>query len=74
MASQEIPEFLPGDIILCPGQRIMPHILTRWATQAHGEGPTFAVHTAPQPPLDHRDAGGRQTAEHQGVFPDAQGV
>lgn len=46
MASQEIPVFMPGDIILCPGKRIIPHILTRWATQARGERPTYAVHTA----------------------------
>ena len=46
MVSQEIPEFMPGDIIFCPGKRIIPHILTRWATQAHDERPTYAVHTA----------------------------
>jgi len=46
MAIQEIPKFLPGDIILCPGKRAIPHILTRWATQSHNEPPTYAVHTA----------------------------
>src|SRR6476660_7434119 len=46
MVSQEIPEFMPGDVILCPGRRVLPHILTRWATQAYKERPTYAVHTA----------------------------
>jgi hypothetical protein len=44
--SKQIPMFMPGDIILCPGKRVMPHILTRWATQARDERPTYAVHTA----------------------------
>jgi hypothetical protein len=46
MVDQEIPEFMPGDIILCPGKRVVPHILTRWATQSRGERPTYVVHTA----------------------------
>ena len=46
MVSQQIPEFMPGDVILCPGKRVIPHILTRWVTQAHDEPPTYAVHTA----------------------------
>ena len=46
MASHEIPEFMPGDIILCPGKRDVPGVLTRWATQSHDERPTYAVHTA----------------------------
>jgi hypothetical protein len=45
-AGQGIPEFMPGDVILCPGKQIVPHILTRWVTQSHDERPTFAVHTA----------------------------
>jgi hypothetical protein len=46
MGSQEIPEFLPGDFTLCPGRRVIPHVLTRWVTQSHDERPTCAVHTA----------------------------
>lgn len=46
MVSQELPEFMPGDVILCPGRPIVPHMLTRWATRAHDERPTYAVHTA----------------------------
>jgi hypothetical protein len=46
MVSRKIPEFLPGDVILCPGRHVLPHLLTRWATRSHAERPTYAVHTA----------------------------
>jgi hypothetical protein len=46
MVTQGIPEFLPGDVILCAGKHDVPGVLTRWATQAHDERPTYAVHTA----------------------------
>jgi hypothetical protein len=45
-ANRRIPEFLAGDVIFCPGRRIVPHILVSWATQARDEPPTYAVHTA----------------------------
>jgi hypothetical protein len=46
MVGKEIPELMPGDVILCPGRRAIPHVFTRWATRAHDEHPTYAVHTA----------------------------
>lgn len=46
MVSRQIPAFLPGDVVVCPGGYAMPHILTRWVSRSHDERPTYAVHTA----------------------------
>jgi hypothetical protein len=46
MSGEEIPKFMPGDVILCPGRRAVPHLLTRWVTESPDEHPTYAVHTA----------------------------
>ena len=46
MVSQQIPRFMPGDVIVCPGRRHPPHVLTRWVSRSHDERPTYAVHTA----------------------------
>jgi hypothetical protein len=46
MVSRQIPAFMPGDVIVCPGRLFLRHRLTRWVSRSHDELPTYAVHTA----------------------------
>lgn len=46
MDKPPIPEFLAGDLILFTSRGDLPGELGRWAAQARGERPTYAVHSA----------------------------
>ena len=47
-AKMQLPEFLPGDILLFAGKKGDRYTrLADWVMRSDGEGPTYAIHTAP---------------------------